>query len=169
VPIYGRGLLEERDDPQWQKHASNPDPRWKGGLRDGARTWSVDGRASGRGFTGLSEEDLKVGYTYMTGTPSTVIAAHVDYVRVVRLLPLGPEQTDMRVEYLFPRETLEDESVDIGNAVDFTNTVMAEDAAVCELTQGGLRSAPHSRGLIMPEEYLIRRFHEWIAGELARA
>jgi len=168
VPIYGRGLLEERDDPQWQTHESSPDPRWKGGVREGARTWSLDGQATGRGFSGLSEEDLKLGYSYMTGMPSTLIAAHVDYVRVVRLLPLGPEQTDMRVEYLFPRETLEDETADIRNAVDFTNTVMAEDAAVCELTQGGLHSAPHSRGLIMPEEYMIRRFHEWIAAELAR-
>ncbi len=168
VPIYGRGLLEERDDPQWQTHESSQDPRWKGGVREGARTWSLDGQATGRGFTGLSEVDLQFGYTYMTGMPSTLIAAHVDYVRVVRLLPLGPEKTDMRVEYLFPRETLEDKDADIRNAVDFTNTVMAEDAAVCELTQGGLHAAPHSRGLIMPEEYLIRRFHEWLAAELAR-
>jgi Rieske 2Fe-2S family protein len=168
VPIYGRGLLEERDDPQWQTHASSSDPRWKGGVRTGAKTWSLDGQPTGSGFKGLLEEDLRVGYSYMTGVPSTMIAAHVDYVRVVRLLPLGPERTDLRVEYLFPKVTLDDGHADIRNAVDFTNTVLSEDADVCELTQRGLKATPHSRGVIMPEEYLLRRFHEWIAGELAR-
>jgi glycine betaine catabolism A len=168
VPIYGRGLLEERDDPQWQVRESSSDPRWKGGVRNGAKTWSLDGQATGSGFSGLPEEELKIGYSFMTGVPSTLIAAHVDYVRVVRLLPIGPERTDMRVEYLFPSETLEDKGSDISNAVDFTNTVMVEDAEVCELTQRGLRAAPHSKGVLMPEEYLIRRFHQWIANELAR-
>ena len=41
----------------------------------------------------------------MTGLPSMFIVGHVDYVRVVRLLPLGPERTELRVEYLFsPRD-----------------------------------------------------------------
>jgi Rieske 2Fe-2S family protein len=168
VPLYGRGLLEERDDPQWQSHGSSTDPRWKGGLKAGAKTWSLDGLPSGRGFGGLSEEDTKLGYSYMTGVPSTMIAAHLDYVRVIRLLPRGPEQTDLRVEYLFPRETLADADVDIRNAVNFTDTVLMEDADVCELTQRGLKAGPHSRGLLMPEEYLLRQLHEWIAQQLAR-
>jgi Rieske 2Fe-2S family protein len=168
IPIYGRGLLEERDDPQWQSHQSEADPRCKGGLRDGARTWSLNGLSTGHEFKELSEEERKVGYSYMTGLPSMIIAAHVDYVRIVRLLPLGPESTELRAEYLFPRETLRDEDIDIRNAVDFTNTVLLEDAAVCELTQRGLRAAPHHRGVIMPEEYLLQHFHQWIAEQLGR-
>ena len=167
VPIYGRGLLEERDDPQWQDHASSNDPRWKGGLRAGAKTWSLDGQVTGTAFSGLPEQDLKVGYTYMTGIPSTMIAAHADYVRVIRLLPLGPETTHMRVEYLFSKAILMDQSANIRNAVDFTNTVLAEDADVCELTQRGLHAAPHRRGVLMPEEYLLRQFHEWMERQLA--
>ena len=42
-------------------------------------------------------------YVYMTGLPSVFIVGHADYVRVVRLRPLGPEQTELRVEYLFSR------------------------------------------------------------------
>jgi glycine betaine catabolism A len=168
IPIYGRGLLEERDDPQWQDHETSTDPRWKGGLRAGAKTWSLDGQVTGTSFPGLPEQDLKVGYSYMTGIPSTMIAAHADYVRVIRLLPLGPETTQMRVEYLFSKETLRDQSANIRNAVDFTNTVLAEDADVCELTQRGLHAAPHSKGILMPEEYLLRQFHEWMDRQLAR-
>jgi glycine betaine catabolism A len=169
VPIYARGLLEERDDPQWQAHEHSTDPQWKGGLKQGARTWSFDGQQVGRGFTGLSAAEVQAGHHYMTGLPSTVIAAHADYIRVNRLLPLGPELTELKVEYFFPRETLADPAANISNAVDFTNTVLIEDADICEAVQQGLKAAPYRRGVLMPEEYLLQRFHEWVGQELARA
>jgi Rieske 2Fe-2S family protein len=70
---------------------------------------------------------------------------------------------------LFSAQTLADPNFDVRNIVDFTNLVMTEDAEVCELNQRGLRAAPHVRGVVMPEEYVIRQFHEWIHSELARA
>jgi Rieske 2Fe-2S family protein len=168
VPIYGRGLLEERDDPNWKLHAADPDPKFKGGLRGGASTWSLDGQLTGIPFAGLSDEDRKLGHIYMTGVPSMFIVGHLDYVRVVRLRPLGPEHTELRVEYLFSPETLASPGFDMRNVVDFTNLVMTEDAQICELNQQGLHAAPHVGGVVMPEEYVIRQFHEWIASELAR-
>jgi Rieske 2Fe-2S family protein len=168
VPIYGRGLLEERDDPNWGEHAADPDPKFKGGLRSGASTWSLDGRLTGPPFPGLSDEDRKLGHIYLTGLPSVFIVGHVDYVRVVRLRPLGPEETELRVEYLFSAQTLADPQFNMRNAVDFTNIVMTEDAQVCELNQQGLHAAPHVRGVVMPEEYIIRQFHEWVGTELTR-
>jgi Rieske 2Fe-2S family protein len=167
VPIYGRGLLEERDDPNWELHAADDDPKFKGGLRSGASTWSVDGQSTGVSFAGLSAEDRRLGAIYMTALPSVFFVAHIDYVRVVRLLPLGPEETELRVEYLFREETLAQPGFDPGNIVDFTNLVMTEDARVCELNQRGLHAAPHEAGVVMPEEYLIREFHEWIEAQLA--
>jgi Rieske 2Fe-2S family protein len=169
VPIYGRGLLEERDDPRWSDHQAEADPKYKGGLREGAATWSNDGRVTGNEFPGLSAEDRKLGAVYITGLPSMFIVGHVDYVRVVRLLPLGPERTQLRVEYLFSPDTLARPDFDMRNVVDFTNLVMTEDADVCELNQQGLHAGPHVRGVVMPEEYVIRQFHEWVAAELARA
>jgi len=169
VPIYGRGLLEERDDPEWSAHEADPDPKFKGGLRSGAASWSLDGKATGVPFPGLSDADRKTGHIYMTSVPSVFLVAHVDYVRVVRLLPLGPERTELRVEYLFSPQTLADPQFDLRNVVDFTNRVMTEDAEVCELNQMGLHAGPHVRGVVMPEEYVIRQFHEWLRAELARA
>ena len=168
VPIYGRGLLEERDDPQWRAHAADPNPKFKGGLRSGAATWSLDGKTTGVPFPGLSDADRKAGYVYMTGLPSVFLVGHVDYVRVVRLLPLGPELTELRVEYLFSPQTLADPQFELRNVVDFTNRVMTEDAQVCELNQLGLRARPHVRGVVMPEEYVVKQFHEWLRAELAR-
>ncbi|HEV7612192.1 MAG TPA: aromatic ring-hydroxylating dioxygenase subunit alpha [Steroidobacteraceae bacterium] len=168
VPIYGRGLLEERDDPEWGAHAADSDPKFKGGLRSGAATWSLDGKITGIPFPRISDADRQAGHIYMTGLPSVFLVGHIDYVRVVRLLPLGPELTELRVEYLFSPQTLADPQFDIRNVVDFTNLVMTEDAAVCELNQSGLRAGPHARGVVMPEEYVIRQFHEWLRAELAR-
>jgi len=168
VPIYGRGLLEERDDPRWNEHQADSDPKYKGGLRQGAVTWSSDGRLTGVEFPGLSEEDRRAGHIYMTGLPSMFIVGHADYVRVVRLRPLGPEQTELSVEYLFSRQSLASPNLDLRNVVDFTNLVMTEDAEVCELNQRGLHAALHVRGVVMAEEYVIRQFHQWVNSELTR-
>ncbi len=168
VPIYGRGLLEERDDPEWRAHLADADPKFKGGLRRGAVSWSLNGLATGIPFPKLSDEDRRAGHVYMTGLPSVFLVGHVDYVRVVRVLPLGPERTELKIEYLFSPQALADPRFDMRNIVDFTNLVMTEDAEVCELNQMGLHAVPHARGVVMPEEYVIRQFHEWLRGELAR-
>lgn len=168
VPIYKRGIMEERDDPNWRAHAANPDPSYKGGLRAGASTWSVDGRSLGHEFPDLTAEERRIGYHYMTSLPSHYLVAHVDHVRSSRLLPLGPEETELTIEWLFPPATLADPSIDVRNAFAFSEQVMAEDGAVCEINQRGLRSARHE-GVLMPEEYDVYRLHEWLRAQLARA
>jgi Rieske 2Fe-2S family protein len=94
--------------------------------------------------------------------------AHVDYLRVVRLLPLAPELTEMSIEFLFLPETLAEPQHDITGAVEFTNIVMSEDAEICEVNQRGLHSLPHEKGVLMPEEYAIRQFQDWVRSELTR-
>jgi Rieske 2Fe-2S family protein len=169
VPLFGRALLERRDDPSWQDHADDDDPKYGGGLRTGAESWSMDGKPVGVPFPGVSPEDRKAGHVYLTSLPSMFIVAHVDYVRVVRLRPLGAERTEMSIEFLFLPETLADPKRDLMNAVEFTNIVMSEDAEICELNQRGLRALPHAGGVLMPEEYAIRQFHSWVRSELTRA
>ena len=169
VPLFGRALLERRDDPSWQDHADDDDPKYGGGLLPGAESWSMDGKPVGVPFPGVSPEDRKAGHVYLTSVPSMFIVAHVDYVRVVRLRPLGPERTEMSIEFLFLPETLADPKRDLMNAVEFTDIVMSEDAEICELNQRGLRALPHAGGVLMPEEYAIRQFQNWVRSELIRA
>jgi Rieske 2Fe-2S family protein len=168
VPIYGRGIIMEGDDPNWSETAGDPDPKYKGGLRRGAQTWSLDGQPVGVPFPGLSAEDRRRGALYVINLPSVFIVAHLDYVRVVRVRPLGPEQTELHVEYLFSSETLAQPGFDLHKIVDFADTVMSEDVAVCELNQRGLKAAPHVGGVLMPEEHLVHLFHRWVRSELER-
>ena len=65
-------------------------------------------------------------------------------------------------EWLFPPETLADPSYKLENVVDFGRLVMEQDAKACERNQRGLHAAPFKTGVLMPEEYLLERFHNWI-------
>jgi Rieske 2Fe-2S family protein len=168
VPIYRRGIMEPRDDPDWAQHRDSTDPARRGGLRAGAVTWSMNGQACGPQFPGLTDEERRVGYHYLTHTPSMYVAAHVDYLRVVRLQPTGPESTEVQAQWLFPAATLQAPGFDLQNTVQFAATVMAEDAAVCELVQQGQRALAHVAGVLMPEEYDVHNFQQWIRDELAR-
>jgi Rieske 2Fe-2S family protein len=40
--------------------------------------------------------------------------------------------------------------------------VLEEDAAICEVNQRGLHSMRHAAGVLMPEEYDLHRFHNWV-------
>lgn len=162
VPIYGRGLMGRHDDPDWVRHADNDAPEFSGGLRAGAETWSRDGQAHGPVFSGLTPAERAAGQTYATSLPSMFIVGHVDYVRTVRLVPLGPEQTELTAEWLFSPEALAAPQADIDNIVAFGRQVLEEDAAICEVNQKGLRSLRHEAGVLMPEEYDLHRFHNWV-------
>ncbi|OBQ62024.1 MULTISPECIES: aromatic ring-hydroxylating oxygenase subunit alpha [Mesorhizobium] len=160
VPIYGRGLMSRHDDPEWTRHADNDAPEFSGGLRAGAETWSSDGKTHGPVFSGLTPAERAAGQTYATSLPSMFIVGHVDYVRTVRLVPLGPEQTELVAEWLFAPEALA--ATDIDNIIAFGTQVLEEDAAICEVNQKGLRSMRHAAGVLMPEEYELHRFHNWV-------
>ena len=168
VPIYRRAIMSERDDPYWPKHADSSDPQFKGGLRAGASSWSIDGQAYRHTFPDLTDRQRRKGYQFVTALPSFYVVAHVDYVRAVRLRSLDPEQTELQVEWLFPQETLSDPGFDMSNSVAFSARVMTEDGEACELAQRGLRSRPFANGVLLPEECEVHRFHNWVRGELAR-
>ncbi|NOR20469.1 MAG: Rieske 2Fe-2S domain-containing protein [Xanthomonadales bacterium] len=166
VPIYSRAYMEPEEDPNWSEHKDSTDPKLTGGMREGSETWTFDGQTVGKPFANLSEEERKAGYHYVVNQPSVFIAAHVDYVRLVRLLPLGTEKTELQVEWLFSEETLADKSIDIEKAAGFAKLVMQQDAFVSELNQKGLHCIQHKQGVLMAEEYDVYNFQNWVREQL---
>ena len=162
VPIYGRGMMARHDDPDWSLHREDDAPEFSGGLRNGAESWSADGLAHGPVFEGLTEVDRKAGQVYVTHLPSMFIVGHVDYVRAVRLRPLGPEETELNAEWLFSPEAMASDTLDLANIVSFGEEVLREDAEICEINQRGLHSLRYAQGVLMPEEYELYRFHQWV-------
>lgn len=163
VPIYGRGLMARQDDPDWEAHANDDAPQFAGTLRPGAETWSADGAAHGRRFPELTDADRAAGQTYVTHLPSLFVVGHVDYVRAVSLRPLGPTETELTAEWFFTPETKTASAAELDNIVSFGALVLQQDAAICEVNQRGLASRRHERGVLMPEEYEIARFHDWVS------
>ncbi|MEM6580937.1 MAG: aromatic ring-hydroxylating dioxygenase subunit alpha [Pseudomonadota bacterium] len=168
-PIYKRGLLVEDDHPDWHEHRDNPDPSHRGGLAIGAETWSTDHSAQGYAdHSGLSEQDIARGVTYATAYPGMYIAGFADHTRTVRILPLGPERVEMTVEWLVQPAALADPDYKIENIVEFVQQVLLEDGEVCELTQRGMHARPMRRGVLMPEEYEVKAFKDWLLMRLEK-
>ena len=166
VPLYKRSLMEAKDDPQWRAHSS--DPRYKAGLAEGAESWTEDGKAVDKTFAGLSEADIARGHTYETLWPTIFLVGHVDYVRIVRLLPLGPETTEVQAQWLFRAETLARDDFDPAAVAAFAQTVLEQDGMASELNQRGLRCIRFEQGSLMAEEYEVHAFQNWVRQQWQR-
>ncbi len=162
VPIYSRRMVDITDDPQWKKLIKNPHPKFQGGLREGSETWSTDGSAQGHKNKYLEDQKDFQGYVYMTTWPSMFLAVFTDHIRLVRVLPLSSETTEITSEWLFKKETIKDKKYDMKKVVDFAVTVMEQDGEACELNQKGLHNPSIKSGILMPEEYEIKNFHDWL-------
>ena len=94
--------------------------------------------------------------------PSAFIVAHVDYVRLARMLPRAPEAMELAMEWLFPPEVLARDDFDREHAVALGERVMEQDARASERNQEGLHCARHERGVLVPQEYGVLHFQRWI-------
>jgi Rieske 2Fe-2S family protein len=161
VPLFKKGISSEALLHQ----ASSLNP----GVREGATTWSMDGLIHGEKFTDLSDEEKLIGYKYLTSLPTMFMAAHPDYVRIVSFYPLEPEKIQLTAEWLFPAPTLNHPDFDMKNVTEFAILVMEQDAKVCELNQKGLHSNRHQQGILVPHEFEVYQFHQWVRDEMGES
>jgi len=161
VPIYGRGIMGPSESLGW-----TPDEPARPNLRQGAESWTADGAACGPVFPGLTEAERQAGYSFVTLWPSIYVVAHVDYVRSVRIVPMGPEQTRLIAEWHFLPETLAQPGFDAAEIAGFAKIVMRQDGEASEMNQRGMRSPAFTAARLMPEEYEIYRFHQWVRAEM---
>jgi len=168
VPLYRRSLMETKDDPSWIKNSNSGDPRYKAGLAPDAESWTADGKSVDITFPQLSEADIERGHTYETLWPTMFLVGHVDHMRIVRLLPLGPEQTLVESEWLFRPETLASEDFNAAEVAAFATTVLEQDGMASEMNQRGLRSIRYQGGSLMAEEYEVFAFQQWVRSQWQR-
>ncbi|MFM7335134.1 MAG: aromatic ring-hydroxylating oxygenase subunit alpha [Tabrizicola sp.] len=161
VPLYGKGIMGQSEALGW-----TPDDPVRPNLREGAGTWTLDGKPCGPVFPGLTEAERKAGYSFVTLWPSAYVVAHVDYVRSVRIVPTGPETTRLIAEWHFAPETLAQPGFDAAEVAAFAKIVMQQDGAASEMNQRGMRSPAFTAARLMPEEYEIHRFQQWVLAEM---
>ena len=155
VPVYKQGVMSPAEAPGWQP----PSP---GNLKPGARTWTMDGQPCGPAFANLTEAQRLAGYTFVTLYPTMYVVAHIDHVRAVRLEPTGPETTRLTAEWLFPPDTLAQPGFDAAQVAAFATIVLDQDGAAAAINQRGLRSPAYTSATLMPQEFDIARFHQWV-------
>ena len=163
VPVYREGIMSA------DERAGVPHAPGEPVLKPGANTWTMNGQPCGPEFPLLTEAERASGHTFVTFLPSLFVVAHVDYIRAVSLRPLSPEQTELRAEWLFPKATLSAAGFDLANVVDFASTVLNQDGAACEMNQRGLKAAPFKHGRLMPQEFEVHRFQNWVRQRLTPA
>ena len=168
VPLYKRALMETQDDPDWQSNSASGDPRYKAGLAPGVESWTADGNAIDKPFEQLTETDIESGHVYETLWPTMFLVGHVDHMRIVRLLPLGPETTEVQSEWLFRPETLAREDFNAAEVAAFAEMVLEQDGMASEMNQRGLRSIRYQGGSLMAEEYEVYAFQEWVRTQWQR-
>jgi len=164
VPIYARGIMGESEALGW-----TPDAPPGRNLKPGAASWTMTGAPCGPEFAGLSAQERAAGNSFVTLWPSAYVVAHVDYVRSVRVVPLAPERTLLVAEWHFAAQTLAQPGFDAGAVAEFAKIVMAQDSAASEMNQRGMRSPAFKAARLMPEEYEIWRFHQWVRARMEDA
>jgi glycine betaine catabolism A len=161
VPVYGTGIMGQTEALGW-----TPETPVRPNLKTGAQSWTMSGAACGPVFSGLTEDERLAGHVFVTMWPSAYVVAHVDYVRSVRLVPVGPTRTRLIAEWHFSAETTAQPGFDAAAVAAFAKIVLAQDGAAAEMNQRGIASPAFVRGRLMPEEYEIHRFEQWVLAEM---
>ena len=162
VPVYRDGIMSPEEAEGWSEGSAKPSA-----LRENAKSWTMTGAPCGPEFAALTPEERANGHTFVTIYPTMYVVAHVDYVRAVSLMPLGPERTRLEAVWLFPEETLSQPGFSAPAVAEFATLVMSQDADACEMNQRGIRSEKYEHGRLMPQEFDIRNFHDWVSRQMA--
>ena len=99
--------------------------------------------------------------------PNLMLNVYPDNVQVNVVVPLGPERTLVRFEWLVPDPRRPDLAGEAERSFAFSDEVQREDAAICEAVQRGLRSRFYDRGrLSVRREGGVHHFHGLLAAAL---
>jgi Rieske 2Fe-2S family protein len=155
--------VDIQDHPEWEiLKKTKTHIKYHGGLKKGAQTWSSDGSSQGHLIKEVQEDLESRGQVYVSTWPSMFLGIYGDHIRIVRLIPINSEEVELTAEWLFPKTTLADPEYKMSNVVDFGILVMKQDASISEVNQRGVYNLGKSSGVLMPEEYIIKNFHQYI-------
>src|SRR5262245_37649827 len=166
MPLYKEGVLSYADSKAAVPPRNGNDLRPR--VAPGLVTWTLDGQSKLPLIPGPSDADRAPGVVFASFTASLFIVAHPDYVRSVRIAPLGPEEVELTVDWLLPAGVAEGHAEELEKMFALGRLLIAQDGRACELNQQGLRSRRHREGVLMPQEQALHEFHEWLRRRLSQ-
>lgn len=165
MPVYQQAVFDHIDVPGWEP-AFDGDTGL-GSVAAEVKTWTLSGQSSLPTIAGLTQAEIDLGVVFSSVTGSMYVVGHPDYVRSVRIVPSGPESIELVVNWLLPKSHGSVADEDINSIVELVRVVLQQDGEVCELNQRGLHSDRHESGVLMPQEFELWYFHEWLREKLA--
>ena len=147
VPVYktGRTIESDRED-------------WAARLKTGASAISFDATSSLPMIPGMTEPLVYGAFVY----PNMLIDVMPTCVALTRYVPRAASHTTVHTDYLFPKETLEDPSVDLTPTLSFNDLVNQQDIAVSERVQRGVSSKSfvraHHTGMEKYAQQFVKRY-----------
>jgi Rieske 2Fe-2S family protein len=167
VPLYGEGLTDHMQQPDWQPDDNNV--HGEPGVSDGMNTWTLDGRSGLPEFEGLDEDKKAAGMWFASFAGSMFVVGHPQYVRSVRLSPMGPERIRLVVQWLLLPGIAEQYPDELDHIHGLSRLIVEQDGRACELNQRGLHSRRHREGVLVPQENWVADFHDWLREKLSAA
>lgn len=164
MPVYRKAVVKEADLPGW-KPAFDGD-QGHGRVAASADTWTLDGKSTLPPLPGLTDEERRAGVAFMSIPGSMFVVGHPDYARSVRIVPAGPERIELVVDWLLPNDLDDVDQDAIERITALANLVISQDSEACELNQRGMRSIRFENGVLVPQEYMLREFHQWLRTRL---
>jgi Rieske 2Fe-2S family protein len=143
---------------------------WERGIEhaEGAWTFTRSGTSTREPFPGLSEDE-RVRHKGELIYPNFMISLSADHVAAFTVRPRSAEHTTIDCDFLFHPNEIAKPGFDPSDAIDFWDLVNAQDWAICEGVQRGMRSRVFESGFYAPMESFsldIRRYvGERLSGE----
>jgi Rieske 2Fe-2S family protein len=164
MPVYKKAVFDAANLPDWDPQA--PGSMKREGVAPGLETWTADGKRRLPLLEGLTEAERERGVAFTSITGSMFVVGHPDYVRSVRIVPNGPEQIQLVVDWFLPSSYGDPDPELLEHITSFPRQVIVEDGEACELNQAGLRNNRFEHGVLVPQEYVLWDFHQWLRKRL---
>lgn len=135
-------------------------------LMHGAQSITSDGKLACGKQLGLAPPDT-YGSLRWVHYPSTFNHALRDYAVLIRMLPLGPQQTLVTTKFLVAEDAVEGEDYDLAHLTHVWNVTNDEDRRLVERNQLGVNSAGYRPGPYSPAlEAGIIKFADWYCARM---
>lgn len=113
--------------------------------------------------------DPDVGTLRIRTLPNFWNHSSCDHAVSTRLLPSGPQLTQIRVTWLVHQDALEGKSYQLEKLLPFWQLTSEQDWEICERQQRGVNSSAYAPGPYSPfKEYNVESFVKWYLKMLAR-
>lgn len=137
-------------------------------LRKGALSATMDGKSAVARLLGTMPTD-DAGSVRWVHFPSTFNHAFADYAVLVRMLPIGPQETLFTMKWLVHRDAQEGRDYDLETLARVWSATNDQDKVLVERNQEGVNSVGFVPGPYSQQaEQGVIRFVEWYCGTLER-